>query len=185
MAHDVLQETKSRMNAQIDHLKEELKGLRAGRATAALIEPVTVEVYGSQMKLKELGTITSPESRQLVINPFDPVNAGPIAKAIDKANLGLRTVVEGKTIRVLFPELTQDRRKELIGQCHKKREESKVAVRNIRRDQNEVLKKKKADGHIPEDDVKRMEKEIQTATDNACRMIDDVCAAKEKEISTI
>lgn len=182
---DILQETKNRMNAVLDHLKEELRGLRAGRANPALVESVTVEAYGSQMKLKEVATITSPEARQLVINPFDGSNAPHIAKAIDKANLGVRAVQEGKTVRVMFPELTADRRKEIIGQAHKKREDAKVSVRNVRRDSNELVKKQKSAGTITEDDVKRLEKQIQDLTDKACKDADDMAAAKEKEISTI
>ena len=185
MADRIVQEAKNRMQAQLDHLKEELKGLRAGRATPALIEPVTVEIYGSQMRIKEVATITSPEPRQLVINPFDATNVQHIAKAIDKANLGVRAVVEGKTVRVMFPELTQDRRKELIAQCHEKREKCKVAIRNVRRDQNEAAKKKKGAGEITEDDQKRVEKQIQDLTDKSCKDADDMCNAKEKEISTV
>ena len=182
---DILQDTKKRMDAALDHFKEELRGLRAGRANPGLIEPVMVEAYGAEMRLKELATITAAEARQLVINPFDPQNTQDIARAIDKANLGVRASVEGKTVRVTFPELTADRRKEIISQAHKKREECKVTIRNARRDSNEMVKKAKADGTITEDDVKRMEKQIQDLTDKACKDADDLTATKEKEISTI
>lgn len=185
MADKILQETKNRMQAQLDHLKEELRGIRAGRATTALLEPVLVEVYGSEMRLKEVATITTPEPRQLVVTPFDTANVQHVAKGIDKANLGVRAVVEGKTIRVMFPELTQDRRRELIAQCHEKREKCKVAIRNVRRDQNEVAKKKKGLSEITEDDLKRLEKQIQELTDKSCKDVDDLVAAKEREISTI
>ena len=185
MSNDILDDAKKRMDAQLDHFKEELRGLRAGRATPALIEPVTVEVYGSQMRIKELATITSPEPRQLVINPFDVSNAQHIARAIDKANLGVQAILEGKTIRVMFPELTQDRRKDLVGQCHDKREKCKIGIRSVRRDQNEAAKKKKADSEITEDDLKRLEKQIQELTDKACKDTDDLSLAKEKEISTV
>ena len=140
MAQDLIQDTKSRMHATIEHLKEEYKGLRAGRASPAILEPITVEAYGSQMKLKELATITVPEPKQLLITPFDGANAGPISKAIQKANLGLTPIIEGKTVRVVFPDLTQDRRKDLINQCHKKREDCKISIRKVRQDQNELLK---------------------------------------------
>lgn len=173
------------MTTVLEHLKEELKGLRAGRANPSLIEPVMVEVYGAQMRLKEVATITSPEPRQLVVNPFDVSNTPHIAKSIDKANLGVRAVVEGKTIRVMFPELTAERRKDLIAQAHKKKEESKVSIRNIRRDANEAAKKLKANGDITEDDLKRLEKQIQELTDKSCKDADDLSVAKEKEISTI
>ena len=111
---DIHQDTKKRMQQALDHFKEDLKGLRAGRANPSLLEPVVIEVYGSEMKLKEVATITSPEARQLVVNPFDVQNVQHIARAIDKANLGVRAVVEGKTVRVMFPELTADRRKDII-----------------------------------------------------------------------
>lgn len=185
MADRIFQETKTRMQAQIDHLKEELKGLRAGRASPALLEPVTVEVYGSQMRLKEVGTITAPEPRQLLISPFDVSNLQHIARAIDKANLGVRAVVEGKTVRVMFPELTAERRKDLISQAHEKKEKCKIAIRNVRRDQNEIAKKKKATSELTEDDLKRLEKQIQELTDKSCKDVDDLVQIKEKEISTI
>jgi len=182
---DILQDTKTRMQQALDHFKEDLRGLRAGRANPGLLEPVMVEVYGSEMRLKEVATITSPESRQLVINPFDAANLQHIARAIDKANLGVRSIVEGKTVRVMFPELTADRRKEIIGQAHKKREECKITVRNLRRDANELVKKAKSGGTITEDDVKKLEKQIQELTDKSCKDADDLTVAKEKEISTI
>jgi ribosome recycling factor len=182
---DILQDTKNRMQQTLDHFKEDLKGLRAGRANPSLLEPVTVEVYGAQMRLKEVATITSAEARQLVVNPFDATNVQHIARAIDKANLGVRAVVEGKTVRVMFPELTTERRKDLISQAHKKREDCKITIRNIRRDANELVKKAKSTSIITEDDVKRIEKQIQEQTDKSCKDADDISAAKEKEISTI
>ena len=182
---DILQDTKTRMQQVLDHFKEELRGLRAGRANPGLLEPVMVEVYGAQMRLKEVATITSQEARQLVINPFDASNVQHISRAIDKANLGVRTIVEGKTVRVMFPELTADRRKEIIGQAHKKKEDCKVSIRNMRRDANELVKKAKTAGTLTEDDVKRLEKQIQELTDKSCKDADDLTTAKEKEISTI
>jgi ribosome recycling factor len=185
MSQDIIQNAKTRMNTQLEHYKEELRGIRAGKASSHLIESVTLEVYGSQMKIKELGTITAPEPRQLIVHPFDATNVGPISKAINQADLGLRSSAEGKTVRVFFPELTQERRKELVKQTHTRREEAKVSIRNIRRDENELVKKKKNDGHIPEDDLKKLEKQIQDLTDKFCKDIDDLAAAKEKEISTV
>ncbi len=182
---DILQDTKNRMQQALEHYKEDLRGLRAGRAAPSLLEPVMVEVYGSQMKLKEVATITSAEARQLVVNPFDSSNVQHIARAIDKANLGVRAVVEAKSVRVMFPELTAERRKELINQSHKKREDCKVTIRNIRRDANELVKKAKSGGTITEDDVKRLEKQIQDQTDKSCKDADDLASVKEKEISTI
>ena len=185
MADDIINETKKRMNVQLEHLKEELRGLRAGRASPALLEPIMCDVYGSQMRIKELATITAPEPRQLVVSPFDTTNAAHIAKAIEKANLGLRAILEGKSVRVNLPELTQDRRKELIAQCHDKREKCKIAIRTVRRDMNETAKKQKAASIITEDDLKRLEKQVQDLTDKSCKDADDIAAAKEKEISTV
>ncbi len=185
MTDKIIEDTKKHMQAVLEHLKLELKGIRAGRASPAFVEPVTLEVYGAQMKLKDVATITVPESRQLLITPFDTQNTQLIAKAIDKANLGVLAVVEGKAVRVTFPELDQNRRKDLINQCNKKREEAKISIRNVRRDQNEVVKKQKSASVITEDDVKRLEKDIQNLTDKSCKEADDITAAKEKEISTI
>lgn len=181
----IQEETKKKMHQCIDFYKQELRNIRAGRASPSLIEGILIEAYNSHMKLKELGNISSPEARQLVITPFDASLAGPISKGIDKANLGLRCSVEGKTVRVSFPELTQERRKDLITQCHKKREECKVSIRGVRRDINEFLKKQKSASVITEDDIKREEKHIQELTDKFCKEADDACTDKEKEISTI
>ncbi|MDB6081491.1 MAG: frr [Chlamydiia bacterium] len=182
---DILQDTKNRMNTGLDHLKHELKGIRAGRASPALLEPVVVEVYGTPMKLKDMATISVPEPRQLLVTPFDQKNNQACAKAIDKANLGVSASVEGKSIRVTFPELDQNRRKDLITQCHKKREDCKISIRNMRRDANETLKKQKSSGVLPEDDFKKLEKQIQELTDKCCKDADDIAATKEKEISTV
>ncbi len=182
---DIIADTKTKMAAAVDHLKHELRSLRAGRASPALLEPLTIEVYGSQMKIKDVATIAMPEPRQLLITPFDGHNAHAIANAIQKANLGLNPVLENKAIRVIFPELDATRRKQLITQCHELREKCKVTIRNIRRDQNELVKKQKSAGHIPEDDVKRLEKQVQELTDKACKDADEASAAKEKDIATV
>ncbi len=179
-----MDQTKHGMVGAVDHLRQELRGLRAGRANSALVEGLSVEAYGAQMRLKELATITTPEPRQLLITPFDVNNAGPIAKAIEKANLGLRVSVEGKAVRLFFPELDESRRKELVTQVHKKREDCKVVIRNIRREANETLKVMKEEG-LPEDDVKRIEKHIQDLTNHHCKEADDVATAKEKEVMTV
>ena len=182
---DPITQTKASMHAALEHLKQELKGIRAGRANPALVESVTFEAYGSQVKLKDVATISVPEPRQLLITPFDTQNVQPCAKAIEKTNLGITPRVEGKSIRITMPELNQARRKELTEQCHKKREECKIVIRNIRREQNEVIKKQKSAGTLPEDDFKRLEKEIQNLTDKSCKDADDISAVKEKEISTV
>lgn len=185
MSPNITEETKQRMRQVLEHFKRDLASLRTGRASAALIEGVLVEAYGAQMRLKELANITSPEARNLIVHPFDAANAAPISKAIDKANLGLRTVLEGKDVRVTFPELDQTRRKELINQCHKKLEECKVAIRGVRRDQNEVIKKKKASKELTEDEAKAAEHKIQELTDTSCKEADEITNVKTKEISTV
>ncbi len=183
--HEIVDQTKKGMIGSIEHLQEELRSLRAGRANSAIVEGVSVEVYGSQMRVKELATITMPETRQLLLTPFDVNNAGSIAKAIEKGNLGVRVALEGKMVRIFFPELDQNRRKELADQVHKKKEECKVSVRSVRRESNEKLKKLKADGHIPEDDLKRLEKQVQELTDHYCKEADELATVKEKEIMTV
>ena len=181
---ELMDQTKSSMGGAIEHLRQELRGLRAGRANSALVEGMSVEAYGTQMRLKELATISTPEPRQLLITPFDVNNAGVISKAIDKANLGLRVSVEGKVVRIYFPELDEARRKELVSQVHKKREDCKVVIRNIRRDANEKLKEMKTAG-LPEDDTKRIEKHVQDMTNHYCKEADDTASAKEKEVMTV
>jgi ribosome recycling factor len=181
---NVLDQVKRGMEGALDHMKQELRGLRIGRANPALVEGISVEVYGSQMHIRELATINTPEPRQLLITPFDINNAGSISKAIDKANIGVRVALEGKLVRVFIPELNESSRKDLVTQVHKKKEECKVSIRNVRRDANEDIKKLKTEG-TPEDDIKRLEKEIQHKTDHACKEADDIAAAKEKEIMTI
>lgn len=178
---DIIAETKKKMNAALDHLKHEFKNIRAGRASPALIESLMIDVYGAAMPIKQLATITAPEPRQLLVSPFDGSNAPSISKGIEKANLGLTVILEGKAMRVVFPDLDANRRKELINQCNKRKEECKIALRNVRRDMNEELKKQK----LPEDDVKRLEKQIQELTDKSCKEAEDLTHVKEKEISTV
>jgi ribosome recycling factor len=182
---DILGDTKAHMQQILDHFRQDLKSVRAGRASPGLIEPIHVEVYGTQMRIKDVANISSPEPRQLLITPFDASNVHHCARAIDKANLGVTCVVEGKTIRVIFPELDQARRKDLITQCHKKLEETKISIRNIRRDTNEKLKEEKSSGRLREDEHKRDEKQVQELTDKACKDADEICSQKEKEIMSI
>jgi ribosome recycling factor len=180
----VIEQLKVGMAGAIDFLKQELRAVRAGRANPAIVEIVMVEVYGSQMRVKELGTISTPEPRQLLITPFDINNAGAISKAIEKANLGVRVALEGKLVRVFFPELDETRRKDLVKQVHEKKEKCKGAARNVRQEANKKLKDLKGAG-VSEDDIKRLEKEIQHLTDKVCKEADDLSAVKEKEIMTI
>lgn len=176
---------KEGMQQAIDHLKHELKGLRSSRANPALLDGVVVEVYGTQMKLKELANVTTPEARQLLITPFDPSTTQAIAKAIENANLGVRPLVEGQSIRMNIPPMDESTRKEIVKQCKKKGEEAKVSIREVRRKSNEIVRKQKADGDIPEDLMKKEEKRIQDLTDSFCSQVDQICAEKEKEILSV
>ena len=178
-------EVKQAMGKAINRLKDELKGLRTNRANPALLDRVMVEVYGTQMKLRDVANITVPESRQLLITPFDPNNANVIAKAIDNANLNVQPVVEGNAIRITVPPMSEDVRKEIVKDCKKKGEVTKVEIRNSRRKFNELVKNKKNDGDITEDILRKEEKMIQEMTDKYCKETDTVCQQKEKEILEI
>ncbi len=182
---DVLEQTKSKMAAALEHLKHELKSIRTGRANPGMLDHVTVEVYGSPMRIKELASITSPEARQLLITPFDRANTAAIGKAIEKANLGFMPIVDGNVVRIKIPAMDDSMRKEMIKLCYKRLEEAKVLIRNIRRDANDLVRKQKADGDIPEDQMKKFEKTIQDLTDKSCRDAEEIAAKKEKEIATI
>lgn len=182
---DIIEQTKAKMASALEHLVHELKSIRTGRANPGMIDHVTVEVYGSPMRIKELASISTPEPRQLLITPFDRSHASAIGKAIEKANLGFMPIVDGNAVRIKIPTMDDNVRKEMIKLCYKRLEEVKVIIRNIRRDANELVRKQKADGTLPEDMMKKHEKVIQDLTDKSCKDADDIAAKKEKEISTI
>src|ERR1022692_3315899 len=163
----------------------ELAGIRTGKASASLIENVLVEVYGSQMRLRELAGISTPESRMLVVQPWDITGIQAIEKAIQKANLGLSPVVQGKIIRLAFPELSQERRQEFVKIIKKMSEDGRVAIRHVRRDALELLKKAKTSGGVGEEEIESAEKEIQKLTDQYIAKIDQHVTHKEKEIMTV
>lgn len=171
-----------RMNGAIDALKHDLAGLRTGRANAAMLDPVTVEVYGSHMPINQVASVTAPEPRMLSVQVWDKMNVGPVDKAIRSAGLGLNPIVDGQTLRLPIPEMTQERRKELSKLAGQYAEKGKIAVRNVRRDANESLKIDEKKGEISEDEQKRLETEVQKMTDKAIADIDAAAAAKEKEI---
>ncbi len=180
-----LAEIKRRMQGAIQALKHELGGLRTGRASAALLEPVMVEAYGQSMPINQVATISVPESRALAVQVWDKGMVGAVDKAIRDANLGLSPTVEGQILRIRIPELNEQRRKELVKLAHKYSEESRVAVRHVRRDGMDVLKKLVKDKALGEDEEKRHEGEVQKATDAAIAEIDGALAAKEKEIMQV
>jgi len=177
-----LAEIKRRMQATQASLQHELGGLRTGRASASLLEPVQVEAYGQRMPLVQVATISVPEPRALAVSVWDKSMVGAVDRAIRDANLGLSPTIEGTTLRIRIPELNEQRRKEMVKVAHKYTEEARVAVRHIRRDGIDVLKKLLKEHALAEDDEKHHEHEVQKATDDAIRDIDALLAAKEKEI---
>jgi len=185
MSEEILEKAKTKMAQSLEHLKEELKGVRTGRASPNFVASIELEVYGSKMHLRDIASITAPEPRQLLITPYDAHNVQACSKAIEKANLGLNPIVEGKSVRVIFPELDQNRRKELVKLCQELKEKAKVAIRNVRRECNEEIKEKKKDNIIQEDDVHRLEDIVQKKTDDSCHSVDEIVKAKEKDIMTI
>jgi len=163
----------------------EFTGVRTGKASAGLVENIQVEVYGSLMRIRELAGITTPESRLLVIQPWDMATIQPIEKAIQKSNLGLSPAVQGKVIRLAFPELSTERRQEFVKIIKRMSEEGRVAVRHVRRDSLELLKKAKTSGGVGEEEIESAEKEIQKLTDQYIGKIDAHVVTKEKEIMTV
>lgn len=166
-------------------LKEEMGTVRAGRANAALVDKVTVEYYGTPTPLKALANISVPEPRTLMISPFDPKSIPEIEKAINAANIGINPVNDGKVIRLQIPQVTEERRKELTKVVKKLGEDSKVAVRNLRREANDKVKKLEKAGDFTEDDTKETLDDIQKAIDKAVKDIDEIVAQKEKEIMEV
>jgi len=181
----VTEQTKLKMQTALEHFKNDLKGLRSNRANPAMLDGVTVEAYGSQMRIKELANITVPEPRQILISPFDPQTSAAIVKGIEKANLNLQPVAEGQIVRINVPPMDEAMRKQIVKQGKQKAEDAKIVIRDIRRKNNELARKQKSDGTITEDVMKKEEKGIQDLTDKFCKEIDDLFTAKEKEIMTV
>jgi ribosome recycling factor len=171
-----------RMHGAVEALKHDLGGLRTGRASTALLDPVTVEVYGAQMPLNQVATVSVPEARLLTVQVWDRSNIQPVEKAIRSAGLGLNPVSDGQLIRLPIPELTEERRKELAKLVGQYAEKAKIAVRNVRRDGMEHLKADEKKHDISEDERKRLEHEVQKLTDDTIKEIDAAADHKEKEI---
>jgi ribosome recycling factor len=180
-----INELKKRMQGSIGALRHELGGLRTGRASASMLEPVQVDAYGSHMPLNQLATVSVPEPRLLSVQVWDRSMVHAVEKAIIASNLGLTPATEGQVIRLRIPELNQDRRKELVKVAHKYAEAARVAVRHVRRDGLDVLKKLEKDHKISQDDEKRFSNDVQKATDGMVAEIDQLLATKEKEILTV
>lgn len=177
-----MKNAESKMDKAISVLKTDLAAIRAGRANPAILDKVTVEYYGVPTPIQQVGTVAVPEPRTITIQPWDASILGEIEKAILKSDVGITPSNDGKTIRLNFPPLTEERRKELVKGISKRGEECKVAVRNVRRDALEGFKKQKKDGEITEDDLKNLETQIQKLTDKFVGIIDSVISDKEKEI---
>lgn len=182
MIESIYQETREGMNRSIDSLKNEFKRVRTGRASLSILDGIRVEYYGTMTPLNQMASLSIPESRLINIQPWDVSVIKDIEKAILKSDLGLTPSNDGKLIRISIPPLTEERRKELVKIIYKKSEEHRVAVRNIRRDSNELLKGLKKDGEISEDDAFRAQDQVQKITDKHIKLIDDLCKEKEKEI---
>ena len=180
-----INELKRRMQGATQSLKHELGGLRTGRASASMLEPVQVEAYGSHMPLNQIATISVPEPRLLSVQVWDKSMVKAVEKAIVDSNLGLSPATEGQVLRLRIPELNEERRKELVKVAHKYAEAAKVAVRHVRRDGMDTIKKLEKNHEISEDDQKRMDNDVQKATDAMISEIDQLLAGKEKEILTV
>ncbi|HEV2569497.1 ribosome recycling factor [Sphingomonas sp.] len=171
-----------RMHGAVESLKHDLQGLRTGRASTTMLDPVNVEVYGAHMPLNQVATVSAPEPRMLSVQVWDKSNVGPVDKAIRSAGLGLNPIVDGQTLRLPIPDLTEERRKELAKLASQYAEKARIAVRNVRRDGNDALKQDEKKHEISEDERKRLETEVQKLTDATIAEIDAATAAKEKEI---
>lgn len=182
---DILLEAEEKMIKSEEVLVHEFSGVRTGKASPSLVENILVEVYGSMMRIRELAGITTPEARMLMIQPWDNASIQPIEKAIQKSNLGLNPAVQGKFIRIVLPELSTERRQEFVKVVHKMTENGRVAMRHVRRDAMEQLKKELKDSKISEDEMETAEKEVQKLTDQYIGKLDAHLAHKEKEIMTV
>jgi len=181
MSHPLLNDAQARMKKAVDHTLHEFSTIHTGKATPAMVEGVTVEAYGSTMRLKECAAISTPDARLIQIQPWDAGLTKAIAKGIIDANLGFNPIVDGKLIRVPLPDMSRDRRQEFVKTAHKLAEEGRVHVRNVRHGAIDAIKKAK----LPEDESKRLEKDVQTATDKAIVDINSHLANKEKELLTV
>jgi ribosome recycling factor len=182
---DTYAQLKMRMDKAVDDFRKALVATRTGRASVNMLDSVTVEAYGSQMPLNQVATVHAPEAQLITVQPFDPSQLSAIEKSIRSAELGLNPMNDGKIIRVPIPALTEERRKEMVKHLHKVLEDHRTAVRNIRRDGNDAIKKAMKDKKITEDEEKRAMDEIQKLTDGEIKKMEDMCKAKEKDVMEI
>ncbi len=182
---DLKKDIKRRMDGAVEVLKKEFSGLRTGRASVNLLDPIVVEAYGSTMPLNQVGTVGVPEPRMITVQVWDRSMSKAVEKAIRDSGLGLNPQAEGQLIRVPIPPLNEERRKELAKVAHKYSEQARVSIRNVRRDGMDALKKFEKDGKITEDDLRNFEKEVQQVTDEAIRRVDEALQHKEQEIKQV
>lgn len=185
MSKNLMDSLSDKTAKTISVLKEELNTVRAGRANPALLDKVMVDYYGSPTPLKNISNISVPDPRTLLISPFDPKSIGEIEKAINIANIGINPSNDGKNVRLVIPQVTEERRKELTKTVKKMGEDSKIAIRNLRREANDELKKLEKNHELTEDELKKALDDIQKATDKTTKEIDEIVAAKDKEIMEV
>jgi ribosome recycling factor len=181
MSHPILTDVQGKLKKAVDYTLHEFASIHTGKATPAMVEGVMVEAYGSQMRLKECAAITTPDARMIQVQPWDIGLIKAVEKGIQLANLGFNPVVDGKIVRIPLPDMSRERRQEFVKTAHRLAEEGRVHLRNARRDALESVKKAK----LPEDEAKRLEKDIQAATDKATKDINDHLAAKEKDLLSV
>jgi ribosome recycling factor len=182
---DIFVQIKTRMEKAVEDFRQEMAGVRTGRASVHMLDGIVVEAYGTQMKLNEVSTVHTPEAQLITVQPFDPSTLGAIEKAIRSADLGLNPMNDGKLIRVPVPALTEDRRKEMVKHLHKFLEEHRTAIRNIRRDGNDGIKKVMKEKKITEDEERRALEDLQKLTDDEIKKMEELSKAKEKEVMTV
>ncbi len=183
--HEAIVKSGEKMDKTIVNFQKELGGIRAGRANAQLLDTIMVDYYGTMTPIPQVGNVSTPEPRMLAISLWDANMLSEVEKAIQKSDLGINPANDGKVIRLVFPEVTGEKRIELVKLAKKRAEEAKIAIRSIRRDANEVFKKEKKDGILPEDEFTAMEKRIQDITDKKIKKVDELLELKEKEITEI
>lgn len=182
---DAMNELKTKIEKSINYFEEELSSIRVGKASASVLDRIMVNYYGTDTPINQMATVSATDAHTLTIQPWDASTLKEIEKAIQKSDLGINPTNDGKVVRLVFPALTEEHRKELVKTLNKKTEEAKVNVRNIRRDILEVFKKQKKEGTLTEDDMRNVEKDVQKATDDAVKNIESISAAKEKSIMAI
>ena len=185
MLKDEYKVYETKMNKSIDSIAADFAAVRAGRANAAVLDRIMVDYYGTPTPIQQIASIASPDPRSLVIQPWDASAVKLIEKAIQNSDLGINPQNDGRSLRLSFPQLTEERRKELVKQIHKYAENGKVAVRNIRRDAMDNFKKQEKKSEITDDELKQAEKDLQKLTDDSCKKIDELLAKKEKELMSV